>query len=66
MKKDLLETILGTKKNTTRNSMGCSESWYNFYFAMKQTFTKEEMEKMIDHEVALLERLHENTSDGLY
>ena len=27
---------------------------------------KEEMKKMTDREVALLERLHENTSDGLY
>lgn len=66
MNKDLLKTILDTKENPAKNSMGCSESWYNFYFAMKQTFTKEEMERMTDHEVALLKRLHEKTSDGLY
>lgn len=66
MNKDLLKTILDTKGGPARNSMGCSESWYNFYFAVKQTFTKEEMEKMTDHEFALLERLHEKISDGLY
>ena len=59
----LAEEVKGTK---ARNSMGCSENWYNPYFAIQQTFPREEIEKMSDSEVSNLVRLAEKISDGLY
>ena len=44
-KQKLLEYIDKPVETTARNSMGCSENWYNSYYAMKETFTREEIEK---------------------
>ena len=63
------ELIIGIEKykdTKARNSMGCSENWYNFFFAMKETFTLEEIQSMTDRECELLERLATNIQDGLY
>lgn len=49
-----------------RNRMGCSEDWYDAFFAMKQTFTKEEVEAMSDNELNNLFRLANNIQEGLY
>lgn len=52
--------------NNRRNSMGCSESWYDPVYSITQTFTKEEIEAMTEKEVANLWKLAENIADGLY
>ena len=52
--------------NNMRNSMGCSESWYDPVYSITQTFTKEEIEAMTGKEVANLWKLAENIADGLY
>lgn len=62
----LIEGIEKYTNSTARNSMGCSENWYNFFFAMKNTFTFEEMKNMTDRECELLERLATNIQEGLY
>lgn len=62
----LLRYELNIPSNNNRNSMGCSENWYNFEYAMEQTFTKEEIEKMSDTEFAHLKRLASNIQEGLY
>lgn len=49
-----------------RNSMGCSEDWYIFAYAMKETFTIEEIAAMSEHEIQLLAKLHNSVADGLY
>ena len=64
--KDIINGIENLKILTARNSMGCSENWYNFFYAMRETFTKEEIENMTDKECTLLERLAENIQEGLY
>lgn len=46
--------------------MGCSENWYNFFYAMKETFTLEEISSMSDRECDLLDRLAQSIQDGLY
>ena len=64
--KEIIEGIKSLKTQTARNSMGCSENWYDFFWAMKETFTLEEIQNMTDKECELLERLATNIQDGLY
>ena len=49
-----------------KNSMGRSENWYDFEYAMSKTFTIEEIKKMTDPEVNNLKRLATNIQEGLY
>lgn len=66
-KEKLLEYIMEEQKpNNKRNRMGCSENWYEPFYAIKQTFTKEEIENMTDLEINHLYMLACNISDGLY
>lgn len=46
--------------------MGCSEDWYNPYFAISRTFKKNEVEKMDSDTIELLVKLASNMSDALY
>ena len=62
----ILEAIDNMKITTARNSMGCSENWYDFFYAMSQTFTREEIENMNERECTLLEKLTIKIQDGLY
>jgi len=52
--------------NNMRNSMGCSESWYDPVYSITETFTREQIEAMTGKEVANLWKLAENIADGLY
>ena len=52
--------------NNMRNSMGCSESWYDPVYSITETFTKEEIEAMTEKEVVDLWKLAENIADKLY
>lgn len=54
------------KLDNRRNRMGCLESWYDAFYAMKETFTKEEVEAMSDNEINNLLRLASNIQEGLY
>lgn len=49
-----------------KNLMGCDENWNNPYFAIKQTFSIDEIESMTENEIYNLIRLAVNISDGLY
>ena len=46
--------------------MGCDENWYNPYFAIKESFSLEEIEKMSEREIQNLVKLAGNISEGLY
>lgn len=66
-KEKILEYINEIQEpSTARNRMGCSESWYDPFYAMKQTFTKEEIEAMSDDEINNLFRLASSIQEGLY
>ena len=65
-KEKLLEYIDNPVLTGARNSMGCSENWYNSYYAMKETFTKEEIKNMSDGEINNLIKLAENIMEALY
>lgn len=64
--KNLARVVNEFKPSNRRNSMGCSEDWYDFIYSMKETFFIDEIENMSDHEIELLERLHDKVSSGLY
>lgn len=49
-----------------RNRMGCSENWYNPYFAIKETFSLAQIQSMTDAEVKNLVNLAQNIANGLY
>ena len=65
-KKEIIEKIKNYKLTRERNFMGCMEDWYNFEFAMKQTFTIKEIEQMTDNEIDNLLKLATNIQEGLY
>ena len=63
---DLIQAIKNYKSRNARNSMGCAEDWYMFAYAMKETFSMDEIENMSQKEIDLLYKLHCNVVDGLY
>ena len=65
-KEDILESVKKAVPTTARNSMGCNESWYNPYFAMKAVFSEEELEAMPESELNHLFRLADQISEALY
>ena len=65
-KEEIINAIKNVGTTTTRNSMGCSENWYNAYFAIKMTFTMEEIEAMSEKELNDLVKLGDAISEGLY
>ena len=42
-KEEILNNVKNAVPTTARNSMGCNESWYDPYFAMKEVFTEGEL-----------------------
>lgn len=65
-KEKLLEYINKPVLTTTRNRMGCDENWYNSYFAIKETFSIEEINSMSDKEIENLVRLGDSMSEAFY
>jgi hypothetical protein len=49
-----------------RNSMGCDENWYNSYYAISHTFSREEIEAMSEAEVSNLIKLGDTIAEYLY
>lgn len=69
MSKEELIEIIKKWDNTqpiTRNSMGCNENWYCASFAIKETFSLEEIEQMTELEVEHLIKLADNIAEALY
>lgn len=65
-KEKLLEYINKPVLTTARNSMGCDENWYSPYFAIKETFSIDEINSMSDKEVENLIKLGDSMSEALY
>ena len=65
-KEKLLKDLDEPVETTARNRMGCSENWYDPYYAMKETFTREQIENMSESEIQNLLKLAQNISEGLY
>lgn len=65
-KTEIINNIKNVGTTTARNSMGCSENWYNPYYAIKMTFSMEEIEAMSEKELNNLVKLGDAISEGLY
>ena len=65
-KEEILANCKAAQATTARNSMGCNESWYDPYFAMKSVFSEEELEAMPESELNHLFRLADKISEALY
>lgn len=65
-KEKLIEYINKPIVTDARNKMGCSENWYNAYYAIKETFSIEEIQSMSDKEVENLVRLADEIGLALY
>lgn len=65
-KKEIIAQINEVGSTIARNSMGCSENWYNPYWAIRETFSKEEVMEMSEKELNNLVRLAYSIADGLY
>lgn len=61
-----LEALEYEKNNNMRNRMGCSETWYNPYYAIGMTFSEEELNEMSANELQNLVRLAETLAEALY
>lgn len=49
-----------------KNRMGCNENWYNPFYAIKETFSQEEINSMSCQEVENLLKLGNAIGEGLY
>lgn len=65
-KEKLIEYINKPITTSARNIMGCSENWYNAYYAIKETFSFEEIQSMTDKEIENLVRLADEIGIALY
>lgn len=65
-KEKLMEYINNPTVTDTRNSMGCSENWYIAYYAIKETFSIDEIKSMSDKEIENLVRLADEIGTALY
>jgi len=65
-KEEIINGIKNVGLTTARNSMGCSENWYNYFYVIKMTFTMEEIEAMSEKELNDLVKLGDAIADGLY
>ena len=65
-KEKLLEYINKPIVTDARNSMGCSENWYDAYYAIKETFSIDEIISMSGKEVENLVKLADKIGMALY
>jgi hypothetical protein len=65
-KEKLIDYINNPVTTTMRNSMGCSENWYNAYYAIKETFTIDEIQNMSEKEIENLVKLADAIGEALY
>lgn len=54
------------KQSTSINRMGCSESWYDPYYAIAHTFDDETLATMSEHELYHLIELANKMSEAFY
>lgn len=65
-KEKLLEYINKPIVTDAKNRMGCAENWYNPYYAIKETFSIDEIQSMSDKEIDNLVRLADEIQLSLY
>lgn len=67
-KEEILEKIKLAKLQTTtaKNRMGCSENWYDCYYAVGATFGEGELGEMSEEMLNNLIKLAQEIADALF
>lgn len=65
-KEEILKEVRKDNRIAGYNSMGCSESWYNSYYAIQQTFSDEELESFSEETLNALVKLGDSMSEAFY
>lgn len=65
-KEEILKEVRKDNTIPGRNSMGCSESWYNPYYAIQQTFADEELDGFSEETLNALVKLGNSMSEAFY
>ena len=65
-KEKLIEYINKPVLTDARNRMWCSENWYNAYYAIKETFSIDEIKSMDNKEIENLVKLADSIGEALY
>lgn len=65
-KEKLMQYINKPVVTDARNIMGCSENWYNSYYAIKETFSINEINSMTNKEIENLVKLAGSIAEALY
>lgn len=65
-KEELLKEIENAKTIAGRNIMGCSESFYNAYYSVRECFGMEELKKMDEKELNDLLKLGDFLAEVFY
>ena len=63
---EIINEIINCKPTPGHNIMGASESWYNPYYAIQQTFTEDEIKKMSENELNNLITLANKLAEAFY
>ena len=63
---EIINEIINCKKTPGHNIMGTSESWYNPYYAIQQTFTENEIKNMSENELNNLIKLADKLAEAFY
>ena len=65
-KEKVMEFIKNPVLVSGHNRMGCNENWYNPYYAIKETFSLQEITLMSTEEVSNLVKLAGAIGEALY
>lgn len=69
-KEEILEKVKELRESSIKengyNLMGCSELWYDKYYALGQSFTDEELNALSIEELNRLLKLADTIQEGLY
>ena len=63
---EIINEIINCKPTPGYNIMGASESWYNPYYAIQQTFSEEEINNMSEEELNNLIKLAKVLGEAFY
>lgn len=66
VKSQVIKYMKEPKTTNARNIMGCSENWYDPFYAISRTFSLEEVQAMSTLEVERLVKLGDAIGEGLY
>lgn len=65
-KQEIIDKIKNVETTSAMNLMGCSENWYNPFYAMRETFGIDKLKAMTEDELNNLVKLANTLSEMFY